>query len=1410
MPETAPAEPGNPATTQRQKPWSARVARWIAISLLAIVALIGAVLLGINTGPGRRLVVNYVQDIAFANGLKIGIGRISGSLYGQMAIRDLTLSDSKGVFLSAPVVLVDWRPFAYLRRHVDVRSVAVRQMTVSRQPVLIPQQSNDPLLPDLDIDIGRLTIDRLVLGPALAGARRVARVEGAAHIADRRAQVTMKAATLAGGGNTGGDRIDVMLDAVPDANRLAMRLSLDAPRGGAVAGLAGLKSSLRAQVQGRGTWRGWRGRLDADLAGSPLARLVLTANNGTFRVMGNTGVARLAPESSRALLGPITRVDATATLDQRRTRINGMISSDAFALSSEGLIDLGASEYRDLRLAFTLAKPSVLAPNLRGRSVRAAVTLNGKFATPVVAYQLNAAQLAFNDTGVDDIVATGRAVVDADHILIPVTARARRITGLDTVAGGSVANVRLDGDLAISGTQLLSDNLRIRSDRIDAKAIVVANIATGLYTGAINGRVDNYRVQSVGVFNIVTRADLKTAANAGFVMTGNVKLRSTRLFNDGVRNFLGGNAVAATDLAYGTDGAVRLTNLRVSAPQFRIVDGRGSYAPDGRITLVARATSSQYGPIGVQVAGTVAKPQAVLTAARPGLGVGLADLRATLRSDGRGYLIGARGQTDYGPFTADLTVLTAAGPLTIDIARANFAGIAVSGRVRQSAAGPFTGRLDARGQGIGGVVRLQAAGRYQGALVNLRANDAVLPGPANLAIGGAIVDARIILYDQPEIVADAQLAQTTIGGVNINAARAIVQYRAGSGTAKLLAEGTSGVPFRVAMNAQLEPRLWRATITGRASGVDFRTVNAARVIPSADSYELQPTRIDFGSGSIRLAGRYGRGLAVQSRLDALDLKLANALLPGLGMGGSATGSLDFTQDGATAFPRADARLRIDNFTRTTAVSVSRAVAINLVGQLSPGGGDVRAVMRQQGTVIGRVQATLSPLPPGSGGWYNRILQAPLGGGIRYNGPADTLFSFAAQPGQRLSGPIGVAADFTCRLAQPCLNGVVRADKLVYENVTYGTRLTDMAIAGRFTNDRFELTALRAVAGDGSVTAQGYVSLAAARGFPMDIRVKLDNARLARSEAIATTATGDLRLTKVEGEAALLSGTMRLPETRYRIIRQGAAQIPELTGVRFKPPLGRPRIAGDRMASTDPGPFGMIRLDVKLAAPEQLYVSGMGLESEWRADLAISGTSDAPQLSGQVNLVRGTLSFARRSFDLARGRIQFTGGRTIDPTVLLEGSDSIEGVTVTLNVTGRAYDPQIAFSSTPGLPQDEIVSRILFGSSVTNLSAIQTVQLAASLNSLRGGAGGLDPLGKLQSATGIDRLRILSADQATGRGTALAAGQYITKNIYIEIVTDARGFTATQLEVSLTRSLSVLSQAGGSGVTNVNVRYRKDY
>src|SRR3546814_16154663 len=104
---------------------------------------------------------------------------------------------------------------------------------------------------------------------------------------------------------------------------------------------------------------------------------------------------------------------------------------------------------------------------------------------------------------------------------------------------GRLENIRLNGDLAIKGPRILSDNMKIRSDRINATAILIADMSKGLYTGALEGRVNNYRIESVGIFNLETTADLDTAHYGGFTPKGRVRARATRLLYE-IGRALGG------------------------------------------------------------------------------------------------------------------------------------------------------------------------------------------------------------------------------------------------------------------------------------------------------------------------------------------------------------------------------------------------------------------------------------------------------------------------------------------------------------------------------------------------------------------------------------------------------------------------------------------------------------------------------------------------------------------------------------------------------------------------------------------------------------------------------------------------------------------------------------------------------
>jgi translocation and assembly module TamB len=1381
------------------------VAKWTGIALLSVVVLIGAFLIWLNTDPGRRFLVRQINAFETVSGLQVRVDRIEGSVFGEMTLRGVAVSDPKGVFFRAPEAQLDYRPLSYLRNHIDIRALTIPEARLYRLPELRPGDPNAPLLPDIDIDIGRLTIGRILVDPAITGRRHLLSIDTRIKIADGRAEVGLDLGTVTAPGFAGGDRMRLRLDAVPEQNRLDLALMLRAPRTGFIAGAAGLDHDLALQVRGRGDWAQWQGRALAALDGRGLANLTIEGRDGRFAFSGPLRLGLLMEGPVERLTAPLTLMNLVTTFEQRRADLRLRLSSRALAVAAEGVVDLGESRFRDLRVAARLLQPGAIAPNLSGRDVQIAMILNGAFATPNVAYDLRAARLTFDTTTVEGLRAVGSARVRSEDIVVPVSARAARITGFDSVAGGPIANVRLDGELGVAGARIVSDNLRLRSDRIDATLAIAFDLATGRYLVGVNGRVNNYRVDGVGLFDVTTRFDMTSQAG-GFGLRGRIAARSRRIDNSTIAGLLGGPMTATANVAMEASGLVRVNDVRVASPLLRVTGGGGTYRPNGALDLRLTGVSQTYGPLVVHVTGTASAPQVLLNAASPGFGVGLRDIEATVRATAAGWAIQARGESAYGPFTADVVVLSNRGPMTVQVNRLTFAGIDFTGRLVRSPAGPFVGTLNMAGQGFDGSVQLSAAGRYQRIDIAANANGARTPGEVPILIQRGFVRASVILYDDaPEIVGDAQLAGLSSGDLFVDRARVRINYRGGRGQAQLFAEGRRAVTFRVAVNAALEPDLIRAAMQGQVNNIGFRFAEPAQISREGDGWRLAPVTVAMAQGRVRLAGRYGDDLIIQSRLDALDLSIVNAFAPALGIGGRATGSLDFAAPIGGTFPRAEARLNIVNFTRTGIATRSVPVNMAFAGSLRPEGGQAAAVIRRGETIVGRIQARLQPLGPGAGPWTTRLLAAPLAGGIRYNGPADVPMSFANLAGHQLSGPVAIGADFSGRVQQPLFTGLVRADNLVYVNEQYGTRVTNLAVAGRFNASQLEITQLNGRAGRGTISGRGTIGLASAAGFPIDFRLEFQNAQLARSDDLGASASGTLAI--VNGrEGARISGELALGEVRYQFVRQAAAEVRQLGGVRRR---GEPiRPPGEEQA--DAGVPSIWQLDLRLRADNRLYVSGMGLESEWSADLRVQGTTATPALVGEMDLIRGDLDLAGRRFTVRRGHIAFAGQRPPNPRIELEATSNIDNVQVALNVSGSSDNPQIAFSSTPSLPQDEVVARILFGSSVTEISALEAVQLAASLNALRGGGGGLNPLGRLRSATGFSRIRILGADETTGRGTAVAAGMYLSDDIYVEIITDAKGFTATQIEISLSRTLSLLSQFGSQSGSNVNLRYNRDY
>ena len=284
---------------------------------------------------------------------------------------------------------------------------------------------------------------------------------------------------------------------------------------------------------------------------------------------------------------------------------------------------------------------------------------------------------------------------------------------------------------------------------------------------------------------------------------------------------------------------------------------------------------------------------------------------------------------------------------------------------------------------------------------------------------------------------------------------------------------------------------------------------------------------------------------------------------------------------------------------------------------------------------------------------------------------------------------------------------------------------------------------------------------------------------------------------------MIGGNVKVMRGSFKLGQAAVVEIPRLNVTEVN------RID----ASDESKPRKPWMLDIKANARNRFMVTGLGLDSEWRADLVLKGAADNPAITGRADLIRGGYEFAGKRFDLDRGVVRFMGQSPPDPTLDVVALANVQGLNATMAVTGTGLKPEIHFTSVPALPEDELLSRLLFGTSITNLSAPEALQLAAAVASLRsngGGAAGLNPINIVRRAAGLDRLRILPADTATGQGTSIAAGKYIGRRTYVELITDGQGYSATRVEFQITRWLSLLSSISTIGQQSANVRISKDY
>jgi translocation and assembly module TamB len=245
-------------------------------------------------------------------------------------------------------------------------------------------------------------------------------------------------------------------------------------------------------------------------------------------------------------------------------------------------------------------------------------------------------------------------------------------------------------------------------------------------------------------------------------------------------------------------------------------------------------------------------------------------------------------------------------------------------------------------------------------------------------------------------------------------------------------------------------------------------------------------------------------------------------------------------------------------------------------------------------------------------------------------------------------------------------------------------------------------------------------------------------------------------------------------------------------------------AAKASAKATPKATSAVELDVAVSAPNGVFVRGMGLDAELGGDITVRGDNAAPVAIGAFDLRRGRFGVAGKTFTLTSGTITFAG--SLDPQLNLVAETTSNGVTAKIVITGPASAPQIVLTSSPELPQDEIVSRLFFGRELGSLSAGQALQVAQVVAQFSGGGPGV--LDKVRRSLGVDALDV--GANAAGTGGEIGIGKRLNDRIYLGVKQGTQpGSSKVTVDVDITRNIRVQG-ATGADSSEVGIGAQWDY
>ena len=1305
------------------------------VLVVSAVVLIGFLVVAANMDWGRRFIESAAGKLS---GGQVVVSGLSGRFPDDLRLAHAEVRDGEGPWIIADDVTLQWSPSRLRNKDLKVEMVRAGHVQFLRLPPKSESsERKEPSQIQGRIDVDRLEVARMDIGAPVAGAAASVSVQGDAHVASVTDAEAMLNVTRIDGPGT------YNLEGRIDSSVLKGKLSVDEPAHGLLSGLVGLPDlgalSIQLTIDGPRNAEATR----FELAAGPLR----ASGKGLVDLVGR--IVDINVTAGAPAMRP--RPDVSWKSMSLQAQVHGPFTGpDATGQLTIDELKAGDGQLRSVRAA--------LQGN-RGAVSLHAVLEHLRIPGPKPALFESAPVDLRADVRLDDSV---RPVTFAiSHPLVSLQGQANTagdLSGSATVSVPSLAPFAAIAGMDLRGRATVDAQVAMH-DRVTDVAVKGTLSVTG-GAAPVPALVGNAaKIDAVATL----RGDEITVKRA------QVDSRTLRASTQGT---ITGDKLdfewklALSDLAALTSSASGRVEAQGRATGARdnlevTVDATGDVGterfPHGPFQASARLRGVPGSPSGrIDASGTIdGSPLQVALALERGRD---GTLRSTIeRADWKSahaegeITLRARDRQPQGRMAIRVAQLDdlrpwigqpVQGALT-----ANVDLVQVDGHAQAKI------RLDARKAGVPGTVveHVTVAGRIDDptthAVVALQiAAEGI---DSNGVTGHARVDANGP-QETLKLELSSELHHATQGEVPLDA------------TATLDASGKQVAVAALHAQYKGQPVQLLAPVL-----VSFR-----------DGVAVDRLRVGMQQAVLEVAGRISPTLDLTASLRNVTPAVARTFDVDLQAAGTLT--MDARLSGTIDEPRGTVKVAVNGLRMRTG-SAARLPTANVTAN---------AELEAQSA---RVDVKLTA---GSQAKLDAAGRVPLS----KNGPIDvradgTVDAAVANPilevnGRRVKGKMTVDLHLSGTLDKPHIDGTLRIADGELQDYALGAHLTKVNAVFEAAGDTVRIASFTADASPGTVSASGTFGVLAP-GRPVDVKLTARNAKPLSTDLLSAVMNADVTLRGQSQKRVDAAGSIRISRAEINIPKALPQDVAVLD-------VRRP----GQKTPPEPEPGPVIGFDLEVDAPRSVFVRGRGLDAETGGALHVTGTSESPQISGGFDMRRGTFDLGGATLKFTSGKVSFSGtglSQKIDPTLDFAAENTANNVTAKLSVTGYADAPRIALTSSPEMPQDEILARVLFGVSVKELAPLQLAQIAGGLATLTGVGGGVNPLMAAQKSLGLDRL---SATSTPTGGTSVEAGRYVSERIYVGAKQSTQGGTQAVVQVDLTKHLKLQATLGAGGTVPV--------